>query len=401
MRMNMIARLSCWLALGLLAAPAAWAVYQPSQLPDPSRRWSVSLAAREGYDDNINSSPTIRKGSATTTVEPRLYLNIPLDRTFIGLRYTYQMVYYSSRVDNEIDQNHVMDLILSHQFNPRLTLDINDSMRRGLSPSLVEDSFGGPTLRRENGDFWYNYLSAGLTYNVSRRWLASLSQSWDTWAYDKSNDNDRNNYSTTASAVYTMDPVSTVGLSFRFGLVDYDEPGLNNERNSTSETLFLSYTHIFTPQLSFSAAGGLTLVQFSANGGSLAPYGSSSLAYTYSPGCTASLSLGYSFSSSDNAAYRSSQALSVSGQVSHRISQKCQTTLGLGFVNSRYSDLTSGFIGSSSITDNALRLSASVSYGFTRWLYADLVYSFEQYWPNASADSYNRNRVSAGMRLTY
>lgn len=401
MKTTIDARLGCWIALGLLAATTARAVYQPSQLPDPSRRWSVSLSAREGYDDNINGSPGIRKGSATTTVEPRLYLNIPLDQTFFGLRYTYGMTYYSSRTDGEVDQNHVMDLILSHRFTPRLTLDINDSMRRGLSPSLVETEGGFPVLRRENGDFWFNYLSAGLTYNVSRRWLASLNQSWETWAYDEAQENDRNTYSTMASAVYTLDPVSTLGLSCRFSLVDYDEPGPNDERNSTAETLFLTYTHLFSPQLSFSAAGGFTVIQFASSGGNISPYGSSSISYTYAPGSTASLSLGYSFSSSDNAGYRTSQSLSLSGQISHRVSSRCQATMGIGFSNSRYSDLATGYIGDSSITDNALRLSASASYQFYRWLYADFVYSFEQYWPNDSASSYNRNRVSAGLRLTY
>ena len=394
-------KVGCLSVIATAAATTTFAVYQPSQLPDPSRRWSVSLSVREGYDDNINSSPSIRKGSATTTVEPRLYLNIPLDQTYLGLRYTYRMVYYSNREDGDVDQAHIMDLILSHRFNPRLTLDINDSLRRGLEPSIVETSSGFPVLTRLNGDFWYNYLSGGLTFNASRRWLLSLTQGWETWNYDESATSDRDGFSTTASAVYTLDPVSTVGVSFRFGLTDFREAGVNNERNSTAETLYLSYTRIFTPQLSFSAAGGITLVQFAANGGSLAPYASASLGYTYAPGSTASLSLGYSFSSSDNAGYRSSQSLSLAGQISHRLTQKCRLSLNLAYVHSHFSDLTTGYVGSSTMDDDAIQLGATASYAFTHWLYADLSYGFEQYWFGVGTGSYNRNRIAAGLRLTY
>jgi hypothetical protein len=386
-----------WL-LGLLVAGNAWAVYQPSQLPDPSRRWSVSLSVREGYDDNVDASPTIRKGSATTSVESQLFLNIPMDQSFFGLRYAYGLTYYSDRADDDLDQNHSWDLFFSHRFTSRLTLDMSDTLRRTVTPSLLEDFGRGPVLVRQNGSYWLNYLTAGLTYNVSRRWLASLSQSWETRFYDQSNDNDLDTYTTTASIVYTIDPVNTLGCSFRFGYVDYEVTPQLGDRDSTSESLFLTYTHLFSPQISFNAAGGITLVQYATGNGSLAPYASSGFAYTYAPGSTVSLTLGYSLGSSDSAEYRSSQSLSVGTQISHRLTPKCRLTANLGYVHSSLEDAITG---APSLDEDAIRFNASVSYAFFRWLYADLTYSFEQYWPEDSTQSYNRNRITAGVRFVY
>jgi len=389
---------------GLLFAVDALAVYQPSQMPDPSRRWAVSLSLRQGFDDNANGSSVDKKGSATSIVEPRLYLNIPLDQTFIGLRYTYNMTYFWDRAGDDVDQAHIADVLFSHRFNPRLTLNINDSMRYGVQPELVESTISGPIVRRNEGDYWFNALSGSLTWSASRRWLLTLGEAWEHWEYtDEANAdaNNRDSFATSASAVYTLDPVSSLGVNVRFGMNRYETAGADDERDSQSETLYLSYTHVFSPKLTAQIAGGGGFSQFGNGDNDFSPYASASASYTYAPESTASLSLSYSFTVSDTASYRSSDTLVISPQISHRLSRKARVALGADYVRYDLQNPRAGFLLPSSTVEDAVRARVGFSYLFNRHLSADFNYYYERIWSDLGGRSYDRNRVSAGMSFIF
>lgn len=403
--MPRLSRIS-WAGMMLFAATVQ-AVYLPSQLPDPSRRWSVSVSVREGYSDNVNATATHREGSSYTTVEPKFYLNLPGDQTFFGLQYTYQMFYYPNRTaPEEVDQNHIFDLLCSHRFTPRLTLDVNDSFRRAISPELANTVNGVPRIERERGDYWYNALSGSLTYSASHRWTLSLAQLWETVSYDKSSiakDSDHNSFSTSASATYTVDPVSSVGANVRYSFTLQREPGHNDERNSQSEAVFLSYTHLFTPVLGLNLAGGASFNQFGEGQSSVSPYASGSLSYTYLPDCTLSFIAGYSFFDTEVAAYRSSDTFSMSAQLSHRLTPKCRVTLSAAYLLYQYRNRTEQVVANvpTNPMENALRLGLSASYQLTRWLYADLSYGYDQVWSDFQDREYWRNRIDGGLRFTF
>ena len=390
----------------MASAASVWAVYNPQQLPDPSRRWSVSVSAREGYDDNVFTSQTDRQGSITTLVEPQLLVNFPQEQTFFGMRYTYDMTYYWNKRSNQsLDQSHSLDLLLSHRFSPRLALDINDSLRRGLEPELVDLSTGVPLIQRQNGDYWYNTLSCSLTYNLSRRWLISLSQDWQRWAYDDAaaaQVNDLNSYNTVASAIYSVSPSTSLGINYQYGLTAYADPGPGDVRDFESHSLYLSLSHQFNPQLSLQLAGGATEGLFSDHH-DISPYATASLSYNYAPGSTIAAGFGYTLTSSSVGEYRASDTLSLSAQVAHRITPKCQATLNGAYVLSTLKNLNPTIPTDlpAETTQTSWRLGVGLSYNFTRWLAADVNYSHDRVNSNISNWAFERNRVNAGLRLTY
>ncbi len=388
------------LAVGLALTSSTYAVYQPSQLPDPSRRWGATLSLQQGYDDNVNTSAD-KQGSATTSITPRLYLNFPLDQTFIGLRYSYSAMYYWDRAGEGWDQSHIADILFSHRFSPRLTLNIDDSMRRGIEPELVDL---GQISRRES-DYWFNSLTAGLTWNATRRWLLGLSQSWEHWSYDDqaiADDSDRNTLSTGVNSTYTLDPVSSIGLNFRYSTTLYEDAGPDDVRDSQTETVFLSYTRLFSPQLTMQIAGGAGFSQFGDDHDDVSPYASASLAYTYAPDSTVSFNSTYSFVSSDVGVYRSSDTLVLSLQASHRLTRKCRVSVGADYINRNYQnpDPTMVFTLSEQ-SEDAARARVAVSYAFTRWVSADFSYSYERIWSDIGGRSFDRNRVYGGLRFTF
>src|SRR5271170_552413 len=108
-------------SLGLAAAGTAGlhADYAPGlNSMQTTKIWSVSSTLRGFYDDNYTTSPNGQKqGSAGFEVSPSLSLNVPLQQTEIGVRYTYGMYYYQERQNqgnDPIDQTHQVDLWVDH-----------------------------------------------------------------------------------------------------------------------------------------------------------------------------------------------------------------------------------------------------------------------------------------------
>jgi len=397
------------IVLGLFIGGLAHAVYEPSPLSDPSRRWSVDLGISGGYDDNIHSRPDNdpnKQSSGTMILNPRLAINIPLDQTFIGLRYSYDWIYYFDRAhagdeyEEEYDQNHTVDLIFSHRFTPRFQLDITDNFRRGLSPALTE--IGGiPNPRPETGDYFFNNLSTTFTYNLTRVWTLNIFNSWEYWSYDDSTQQDRNIYSPGIGVNYLLSPVTTLGLNLRVGLVDYDDPGPNDQKNSVSETVYLFLSHLFNPQLSIQLSAGGSYTEMGDDHTSGSPYASGSLTYRYSQNGTVSIGASYFLYTSDQYGYRTSDTVATFLQCTHAITPKLTARLNLTFLHSEFNDPDFTIpSGTPEPSEDAWRVTVGASYSFTRWFFAEANYEFAHS-SGVGAGSYDRNRFWAGVRFTY
>src|SRR6185503_13351744 len=117
------------------------------------RPWSVSATVRGFYDDNPTTSPdTIRvvnpltgkvtkiepQDSFGVEVSPAIYLNLPMEQTFISLGYVYSLRYYDDRGDHNTDQSHEFNGRISHQFSPRQDITAEDSFVITQEPSVAE-----------------------------------------------------------------------------------------------------------------------------------------------------------------------------------------------------------------------------------------------------------------------
>ena len=395
---------------GLLCGTVAHAVFEPSPLSDPSRRWAISAAASGGYDDNIFDSPSDspnKKSSATSVLESKFYVNYPMDQTFLGLRYAYNAIYYWDRSGGDPwDQSHVADFIFSHRFNPRLQLDLTDNFRRGLSPELVNIANGTPYISQQQGDYFYNYLNAALTYNISRLWTLTITTGWETWSYDNPAvvyGNDRNVYSPGIGLNYTLSPSTTLGIEFHEGIVDYSNPGANDAQNSHSETVYLTLMHQFNPQLSGQINVGGSVAEYGDGTGNSSPYASGSVTYRYAVNGTATLGTSYFLYTSDQNGFRSAETLATFLQVNQSLTPKLTATLGLNYIHSLLSnpDPTIAPTVAGEPSSDAWRLNLGLSYACTHWFSLDLNYSFDTVTSQIPGNSFDRNRVSAGVRFTY
>ena len=119
-----------------------------------SKVWSVSGTLRGFYDDNyatVSSGPN--RGSLGFEVSPEVDLNMALQQTELGMRYTYGMYYYQEREDldqNPIDQTHQLDLWVDHAFTERWQAKVQDSFVVGQEPELIDPGTSYP--RRVDGN---------------------------------------------------------------------------------------------------------------------------------------------------------------------------------------------------------------------------------------------------------
>src|SRR5258707_3648493 len=137
--------------------------------------WSVAATLRGFYDDNYITSST-KQSSIGFEVTPSFELNMPLQQTEVGLKYTYGLYYYQKREElgqNPIDQTHQFDLWVDHAFTPRWDLQFGDTVTVAQDPALTTG--GTPTAQRVEGNNLVNAAHATLTTDWTRLFSTSLS----------------------------------------------------------------------------------------------------------------------------------------------------------------------------------------------------------------------------------
>ena len=393
----------------LALAEPAHAVYDPGRLPDPTRRWSVNLALRTQYDDNVNTTPTDKVGSFVSIINPGFIVNLPGEQTFMGLRYNYNAAYYWNRPGgNQLDESHVGNFSFSHTFSPRLTLSINDNVVYGIEPALVQQLPGpgaGTTITRLQGDYVFNGTTAELTYYLTRRIYVTTDGRFDYWHYDNeevSTNNNRIAFGGRATANYAIDTRTVVGLSFVYLQTDYEFPGSNDVRNSDSQIVSGILSRRVNPRLSMRLNGGYQVQNLGAGGQQTSPVADLSATYNYKPDSSLTMGYRYILSSSVNVGQFQRSEVNVgylSG--SHAITRKLRLSTDFTYTYISYVSPIPGIPQSASAYEQGIRLNVGLTYDFTPWCQGLLSYSYEDVESDIESLVFDRNRASIGVRLIY
>lgn len=381
---------------------AARAVHDPLRLPDPTRKWSVTLTTRGEFDDNINTAASNERSSFKAVAIPEVLVNLPTEQTFVGLRYSYRVDYAENRDPDPVDQTHQADLILSHTVNPRLQLGLNERLRRGIEPEIVDRIAGDPYVRRRRGDFLHNELGGSVSYNVSRRWNAQVRGSWSRWDYDEAvaSVDDRHIYRGTLELVYGLDRRTDTGAGYQYTRVDFDRPGPQSARNADSHVGYVVLARRFTPQLSLSANAGAEWREFDDGTSASGPWVDTTLTYNYGPQSAVRGGMRYSISTSDIASYRVNDAFDIFGRVSHRLTAKASASVEATFSWETFSKPFNPLV-QDEIEEEGVSVVGSLRYRFTNWFSGDVGYIFTHVWSDVDTREYTRNRVYLGGRVQY
>jgi hypothetical protein len=404
-------------------AEAVWEATAPG---DPGRNWALNLGLYEGYDDNVYTTSRNPEGSFTSTIEPRLIVNLPSERSSLGLRYSYQAQWLTSLVNTPLRQSNIADLTYSYMFTPRLSLNISDSFRTGVNPQEVTDQNGVPVVQQQRGDYLYNNVYGTLSYGFSRRWIMSLSGSWNFWKYQQevwAIPYNQNNYTGSLSAQYSINPQTFAGAVYQFSAVLYEhnnlsntgwtddswpnvsDPGVPPTANIRDGVLNSFYGYInrrFNPQWSGQINAGFQWTVFGKGAYATqqtSPYFNISTSYNYGPRSAVSAQFGYSQSVAEVAQYRSTENTSLTIRIDHLLTTRLVASLYGTFNIGSYQNPLPGYSLSDEGTTSKL-IAFNLTYAFNRWMQLLGNYTFDNVDSDVSG-SYTRNRFNIGLRLLY
>jgi Putative beta-barrel porin 2 len=429
-------------SLGLAAAGTAslQAAYAPdANSMQATKIWSVSSTLRGFYDDNYATSPNgQKKGSGGYEVSPTLSLNVPLQQTEIGLRYTYGLYYYQQRRDqgnDPYDQSHQVDLWVDHAFTERWQVKVADTMAIGQEPALLNPG-GGANANpyRVTGNNLANNGNVRLTTDWTRLFSTVLTYNNGYYNYQNSGTTIANLASQGASQSALLNRIEqsvaldlqwhvapeTIALvGYEFDWVDYtgnqpiaqDPINLthyyySDSRNSRSDKGYVGFQRNWLPNLNTSARVG---VQYTDNytGSSpntTTPYAVTSASYTYSPGSYVQIGVTHEENATDVVApnttnghlTQSQQSTVLSASVNQQLAPKL---LGTVIGNIQYSTFNQGAYNNDA--DVTYGIGLNLSYAFTQHFSGEIGYNFDDLQSNIPGRAYSRNRVYLGVTAAY
>lgn len=407
---------------------------------DTSKSWGVSASLRGFYDDNYGCAPSNERDSFGFEISPTVRFNLPLDQTYLGVRYIYSGRYYEDREDDipgfpsndPWDQSHQFDFLLNHAFNERYTLDVQDSFVIGQEPSLLApDGAGNAYPFRAEGNNLRNQARATLSAQMTR--LLGLQVGYNNVFWDYENDNgtvinpsrsgllDRMEHLASVNLRWQALPETTAIVGYNFGAAQYssDEfvgflPVYGNiradDRDSKSHYIYGGLNQTFLRNFTASLKVGATYIDYDndiLNSDSWMPYADVGLSYTYATGSYAQIGFLHSFNQTDVLAAFSP----VAGKYSVTSSQKSSSLYAVlnhqftprlaAMLQANYQDSSfeGGFYDSSS--DQYFMLGLNLTYMISRHFSCEAGYDFSRVDSDIPGREYDRNRVYLGVTASY
>jgi len=420
-----------FVSVGLIAAGTAGlqAAYAPDLGPmAASKVWNVSGTLRGFYDNNYTTAPQ-SKGSFGFEVTPQLDLNVALQQTELGIRYTYGLYYYQERQDlgqDPIDQSHQLDLWVDHAFTERWRARAQDSFVIGQEPELIDPNTSVPTRTEGN-----NIRNTGtLTLNTIWTRLFSTQLSYGNTFYDYQNANGTFSNPSLAGLLNRMDQdvsldfqwsvspstMAYVGGAFSFSDYTGDEPIAQNPttlaiynsdtRNSRSYYAYVGAQHSFLANLSFNGKAG---IQYTDNyndpsgSTSLNPYADLSLIYTYLPGSYLQAGFTQTENATDQVNINSKGQMAMfteSSTVYASINQKLTPKL-MGSAIGRWQHSVYNGGAFNNQADDYYSLGLNLSYAFNPHFSAEAGYNLDYLQSDIPGNDYTRSRVYLGVSAAY
>ena len=440
-----------FVSVGLIAAGTAslQAAYAPDWNSTSASMWSVSGTLRGFYDDNYDTAPngSSKVGSFGLEVTPQVSLNVPLQQTELGVRFTYGLYYYQKREDrgeNPFDQTDQFDLWVDHAFTERWQVRVQDSFAVGQEPELIDPNTS--LTRRVNGNNISNTGTIALHTDWTR--LFSTELGYQNTFYDYENSGavvsylipgpppsfpysvdaslagllNRIEQSTWLNLQWMVRPETMLQVGGRFALANYtgDEPVAtaypfptpanhiyySDARDNRSYIGYLGLQHAFLPNLSVNAQGGFQYSESyndSSSSPTLTPYAIVSAVYTYAPGSYAQIGFTEMQSATDvimpdaeGRITQNQQSSTVYASINHKLTAKL-----LGTVIGRWQHSIFNGGRYNSDTSDYYNLGVNLSYSFATHFSGEVGYNLDDVHSQVQGYSYTRNRVYLGVSAAY
>src|SRR5438477_8198132 len=350
-----------------------------------------------GYDDNVNTFLGNKQGSAFTGG------NLILDYTFGDPRLQVILnggaggTYYYEQVSG---QNYDIDLkgalAITYKSSPRLTLGSTL-----LVEYLTEPSFDAPGgLNSRNGNYLYTTDKLFVGYDWSRRLSTKTSYTFEAYNYDNSTVAVLSNrVSNTIGNEFHLQLVPTTSLvaEYRYDIVSYEDATLD----STTHFALGGIDHTFNPRLSASLRGGAEFRTYDQDGDRTAPYFEGLVTYALGKRTSVAWNTHYGLEEPEVAGSQSRTTFRTGLQTKFNLTSRISSTVDLYYVHDDYHASTSGPIITQPFSENTFDGNLSVHYAITPLIGVQGGYHYTDINSDSALREYSRNRVFAGVSLTF
>ncbi len=398
---------------------------------ETAKLWSVSGTLRGFYDDNYNTAPAgpAKRDSFGFEVSPSVSLNVPLQQTELGLKYTYGLYYYQDREQingRPIDQTHQLDLWVDHAFTERWSTKVQDTLAVGQEPQLIN----GGTLQRTEGNNIHNTGAISLDTQWTRLLGTELSYQNNFYDYQNSGGNfitpslagllNRLEHVIALNVNWRLQPTLLAFVGYQYGQINYTGnepiapgpivPQVSANRDNRSQYGYLGAQYNPLDNLTLAGQAGIQYADYynpapgTPSTSQLSPYAKLSGTYTYLPGSYVQLGFTQSRNATDVVAPSASGKLTedeessvVYAALNHQFTPRLIGSL-TGQI--QYSTFNGGAINGQSQT--WYQAGINLAYIFNQHVSAEIGYNYDDVSSAGPfSPGYERNRVYLGVTGTY
>ena len=405
-------------AVGLNGANVSGLTHQ-----EASKWWIVSGSLRSFYDDNMfNSFSGSEQSSFGLQFQPGVSINLPLTRTLISASYDWTMDFYEARVASKIDQTHLFDGRVNHNFSERYFLDLTDrfaiSDQPIIPPDGAETNFGREDASNTRNDF-------AVDFSALMRPAFGLLGGYKSSLQDYESDSYSASYDLVSHAVHLdarwFQSESTMlfsGYEIKFTDYTFPTPLITGRdvqgfpysifadiRNKNTHFLYFGAKQKVSRQLDAFYKVGVEFADYYNYGESKwSPNADINATYTYLPGCTLQLGANVQSYPSDVAVDPDDLTLDqltarAFVAVSHRITSRITGNADLSYQHSIFNG--GDFDGQS---DGYYTVNLSADYKIREHLFANVAYVRSQLISGRDFSeflNFSRNQIYLGVRATY
>lgn len=375
---------------GIQSSPGGSGVFSPTPV-------KIYITVSGGYDDNVNTVRTGKQSSSFTNGNAILDYTFGDPRLQLVLNGGAGLTYYFSHVNNhDYDIDLKGALGITYKASPRLTLGSTL-----LVDYLSEPSFeyaGG--INSRNGNYLYTTDKAFLQYAWSGRFATKTSYTFEAFNYEQ---NTVGVFSNRVANLLGNEfrfqwlPTTILVAEYRYGIVSYE----NSSLDSTTHYALAGVDHTFNPRLVGTFRGGAQFRSFDNDGDRSGPYFEGNVNYALGRRTSVSWTSRYGIEEPDTPGEQSRTTFRTGLQTKFNLTSRISTGVDLYYVHDDYHSLTSGLITSPSFAENTFDAGVSIRYAITGVFGAQIGYHYTDVSSDVTAREYSRNRIFAGVNVTF
>ncbi len=352
----------------------------------------VSFGFHTGYDSNSRTTGG-GGGSFFTSQELTLSYDRVRGPTKIELLARVEAV---ERFSRKSDINAFLDLAVTHEISPRLSLSGSIDSAYRAEPDFSTDV----GLNQRAGNYFNTTDTISATYLWSDRFSTVTSYSFRLVRYENSfvaSFADRDEHTFAEEFRFELGRQTVVVADYRFLAVDY----VTSPRDSTTHFLLAGIEEAFTPRLKAQVRAGVSFRSFADGEDTVNPDFEGSVDYELARYSTLSWSVRYRVEEPAVAEALSRTTFRTGLQLRYGFTSKLSSAIGLFYHHDENKPGAATATPVPSFSTNAYDLSLSLRYQLTRHLDLDMSYQYTEVSSGGGGGDYSRNRYSIGGSFTF